>query len=308
MTDTPERCSDSARERVDPMVGTASPSRRWLLIEHPGPWAVAALDSPGIPAARQALQAAVVAGAGRVQLIRRPGRQSSDGPYLWVVLDHDTGRRASGTWRQGPEDTPDAGLLEAAQALAATAPAPGAGQPPDDPLLLVCAHGRHDVCCAVRGRPVAAALAQRWPDLTWECSHVGGDRFAANLVVVPDGVYYGQLDAVSAVDVVAAHLAGRVDVEHLRGFTTVPAAAQAAMTEAHRRWGPAGPRGFVPTSVTPTDDGRWNVELAGGAGLPHTVTATVARSLLAPARLTCRATHEASPVAFDVTDLQVLEA
>jgi len=25
------------------------------------------------------------------------------------------------------------------------------------PLYLVCTHGTHDVCCAVRGRPVAAA-------------------------------------------------------------------------------------------------------------------------------------------------------
>ena len=48
-----------------------------------------------------------------------------------------------------------------------------------EPMLLVCTHGVHDTCCAVRGRPVAAALARRWPEATWECSHVGGDRFAA---------------------------------------------------------------------------------------------------------------------------------
>ena len=33
----------------------------------------------------------------------------------------------------------------------------------DEPLFLVCTHGRHDRCCALRGRPVAAALAARHP-------------------------------------------------------------------------------------------------------------------------------------------------
>ncbi|WP_218926810.1 sucrase ferredoxin, partial [Priestia megaterium] len=67
------------------------------------------------------------------------------------------------------------------------------------PVILVCAHGRHDPCCAVRGLPVGRALGERWPEQVWECSHIGGDRFAANVVVAPDGVYYGGLDAKSAV-------------------------------------------------------------------------------------------------------------
>ena len=65
--------------------------------------------------------------------------------------------------------------------------------------MLVCTHGVHDTCCAIRGRPVAAALAAEWPGQVWECSHVGGDRFAPNVVVLPDGFYYGNLDPESAV-------------------------------------------------------------------------------------------------------------
>ncbi|PFK65638.1 sucrase ferredoxin, partial [Priestia megaterium] len=73
------------------------------------------------------------------------------------------------------------------------------GMPGYPPVILVCAHGRHDPCCAVRGLPVGRALGERWPEQVWECSHIGGDRFAANVVVAPDGVYYGGLDAKSAV-------------------------------------------------------------------------------------------------------------
>src|SRR4029453_5830608 len=54
--------------------------------------------------------------------------------------------------------------------------------------------GRHGACCAERGRPVAAALAQAHPEETWEVSHIGGDRFAGNLLVLPNGLYYGRLD------------------------------------------------------------------------------------------------------------------
>jgi (2Fe-2S) ferredoxin len=85
------------------------------------------------------------------------------------------------------------------------------------PLFCVCTHGAHDQCCATRGRPVAAAMADRFPDETWEVSHIGGDRFAANLLVLPSGLYYGRLDAVSALSVAGSHLAGQLDLDHLRG-------------------------------------------------------------------------------------------
>jgi hypothetical protein len=308
-----DRCSDAARERSDPLVGTASPARRWLLLEHPGPWAAAALDSVGLASARPALVSAVVPGVTRILLVRRPGRQPREGQRLWTVLDHEAGQLASGTWGEGSSgsagsDGPDAGLLAAADALTNASSADRPSDPVDLPRLLVCAHGKHDVCCAMRGRPVAAALASRWPEQTWECSHTGGDRFAANVVVLPDGVYYGQLDPTTAVRVVEEHLAGQVDVDHLRGFATEPAAAQAALAVAHRRWGPAGPRAFRATAVRHDDDGSWHVELSGGAGLPQRASATVTRSPRPPARLTCRAVKDAVPVAFEVTALQAHDA
>ena len=52
----------------------------------------------------------------------------------------------------------------------------------DDPLYLVCTHGKRNVCCARLGGPLAQALAARHPGQVWETTHVGGHRFAANLV------------------------------------------------------------------------------------------------------------------------------
>jgi hypothetical protein len=101
-------------------------------------------------------------------------------------------------------------------------------EPHPDPLLLVCTHGRHDACCAERGRPVASVLSTARPEETWECSHLGGDRFAANVVVLPDGLYYGRLDALSALTVAGAHAAGQVDLDHLRGRSGLAMPVQAA--------------------------------------------------------------------------------
>ena len=59
--------------------------------------------------------------------------------------------------------------------------------------FFVCTHGKHDPCCAKYGRPVAAALDHQWPERTWETSHLGGDRFAGNVLILPIGIYYGRV-------------------------------------------------------------------------------------------------------------------
>ena len=47
------------------------------------------------------------------------------------------------------------------------------------PIVLVCAHGRRDACCARLGPPLFDALAPHCPpDALWQSSHLGGHRFA----------------------------------------------------------------------------------------------------------------------------------
>ena len=77
--------------------------------------------------------------------------------------------------------------------------APG-GAPTTRPTFLVCTHGRRDACCAGRGWPVAVSLTERFPEQTWQCSHVGGDRFAGNVVILPHGLYYGRVTPENAHD------------------------------------------------------------------------------------------------------------
>ena len=293
---TPFRCATAARERADPQLGSAPQARRWLLIEHRGPWQIDALAGSGIAAdVLGVLSRTVQAERARPLLIRRPGRADADAGRAWAVTYED-GASRWGTWQD------DDDLRDAADAL--SAPSPG-GNPRDRSILLACTHGVHDVCCALRGRPVAAALAVEWPLETWECSHVGGDRFAANLVVLPDGVYYGNLDPDSAVETVRSHLRGEVEVQHLRGMTRVPPPAQVAVAAVHDRFGPLGAGDVELTSLEHTSPGVWHIVLAVPRAALERIEVTVSSHGRHPAQLTCRAGSETPAAQYSVVHFSV---
>ena len=241
------RCSDAARERQDPMLGTAPPQRRFLLVEQESGWAYDGFPSAPLPedVRSEVIERAAAVGA-RIMLIRRPGRQSSTVCYMrsWCVVDTGApqGHRVTwGTWSYPAELLSGIDRLEQLDRWAregTDAAATGVPAGDDEPLVLVCTHGKKDVCCAVRGRPVALDLAGRWPEETWECSHTGGDRFAANVLVLPDGATYGGLDVEAAAHVVEAHHAGRPDTAYLRGVAGHPRPVQAAMVAVHEQLGP----------------------------------------------------------------------
>jgi hypothetical protein len=218
------RCAAASVLRDEPVAGTASTVRAFLLIEHPGPWGVDALRDARLPEGLGARLRQESAGTGvRVLLVRRPGqRPNGDRPRVFAAHAHPSRPRLEG----GPvSDLREVLDLDLA-GLRAGRPS---GLPAyDGTLFCVCTHGRHDVCCAERGRPVAAALALAHPEETWEVSHIGGDRFAGNMLVLPHGLYYGRLDRPSALAVAGAHLSGHLDLDRLRGRSGHPMPVQAA--------------------------------------------------------------------------------
>ncbi|NYE36631.1 hypothetical protein F4692_001764 [Nocardioides cavernae] len=219
------RCAVASRERGDELAGTASTVRSYLLVEHPGPWGAEALRDARLP---DGLGARLAEDARRhrvrVLLTRRPGRRTpGQGTRVFAARAAGADSWLETTVLDRIDDVTglDLAALGAGRSLGL--------ERVDAPLLAVCTHGRHDACCAELGRPVALALADGpHADAVWEVSHVGGDRFAGNLVVLPRGLYYGALEPGSARAVADATHAGEVLLDHLRGRSDLPMAAQAA--------------------------------------------------------------------------------
>jgi hypothetical protein len=103
------------------------------------------------------------------------------------------------------------------------------GEPLAEPLILVCAHGRRDACCARLGVPLYDALSPHLaPERLWQASHLGGHRFAPNVLVLPDGVQLGRVPVGRAAEVAGLLSGGRIPLDLYRGRTIYPPPVQAA--------------------------------------------------------------------------------
>lgn len=283
------RCSAASVLRDESLAGTASTVRAFLLIENTGPWGVDALrDSRLSAGVGPALRAATAAAGVRVLMIRRPDRlRHQRGLRLFAAYADPSRPRLETGAVADPRELLDLDLarLGGGGSLGLTAV--------DDPVFCVCTHGRHDACCAERGRPVAAALALAHPEETWEVSHIGGDRFAGNLLVLPHGLYYGRLDPVAALSVAGAHRSGQVDLDHLRGRSGYAMPVQFAEIALRRelaetredalrlvsRHVARDPDGDVTTAVFDVAGAAWEVRVRSSPGADLW-------------QLTCKATRE----------------
>jgi hypothetical protein len=266
------------------MLGTAFPAAQLLLVEQPGPWGERGLRDTrfGADAAEGVLSNARTAGV-RVQTIRQPGRTLRGTTLRWAIVDT---RDGSESLRWGSYDN--------ATELVDLPLDGSAGEPDHDPLYLVCAHSKHDTCCALRGRPVAAALHALRPGRVFETSHVGGDRFAANVLVLPAGLLYGRVLPFAAAEFVAAAEANEVIGALLRGRVGLPSAAQAALAFGYEHLALRHRRDLTVESATPVLDMSSTVRLRGPHGL---LDVTVQVERVAATGLTC---HNPRPNQFVV--------
>lgn len=300
MADTADRCQARSRALHESLHGTASTARGWLLLEEPGPWGVDALrDSRLDPKLARRLSETSRELRLRVVLVRRARRQGGSPPSQRHCFLARTG--AGERWVEHALLDDPADVLDLDLDALARGDRPGQRDVPN-PLFLVCTQGRHDPCCAELGRPVAQALAQRFPGQTWEVSHIGGDRFAGNLVALPHGLYFGRVSADDAVPVAEAYARGEIEPAYLRGRTAYGFAVQAAECLLRAETGIRGVdelpivssrrSGEVTEAVfAAPDGGRYRVRIRTGSAQP-------ARTL------TCHAERLATPPEHELLELR----
>ncbi|MCX6421603.1 MAG: hypothetical protein NT180_04455 [Actinobacteria bacterium] len=213
-----DRCSITSRAAGIPLAGTAPQAPAWLVVEQRIPWAARVLESERLDADLRSLLGSLPA----TVLFAR--RQDAAGPerYWYSAADGISGL-VSG-YVSELVDVLNAGSPLAT--LASTLPA--------DPVLFVCANAKRDVCCAIESKPLLAQLSERAD--VWQCTHIGGHRFAPTALLLPTAMVYGRLTAEIAVT--ALDFASRDEIETMqaRGCSWLTSLEQIADIHVRRRY------------------------------------------------------------------------
>ena len=296
------QCSVAANERREDLFATASQVTRWLLIELRHPWGRDAIGegelARHVPADwRSSLrERSIRPVAIRRDLQRREGAQAIR--LFYIEGERGSAHSAHSTHSTQPSRMWRREVEGLADVPAATADFSDGWQEIDETLVLVCTNGRHDPCCATFGRPLVRHLRHTdCGDTVWECSHIGGDRFAANLVVLPHGLYFGRV----TVDRVDALLDGlqrnELDLDTYRGRSTLTYIAQAAEHFTRRQLGLTAVDAIV--GIRRSAD-HADVELSDGGVIRVEVRRTLTP---APTPLTCKGPSDVSYPTYRLVDL-----
>lgn len=191
------RCSDA---QVEPLPGSAKKEKVYVILEWPHGWSRDVLDGGVFGDELTGRLKKKLGKAAGLQLVRHPGRDGRriTRHHLYLVFAEQA--RTELLVVDGPEAILDLDL---------SGPGRNGGEIVDHPLVLVCTHGKRDVCCALKGRPLAAELSERFPGtVVWETSHTKGHRFAPSILLMPWGYSYGRLNVEAGSALVSSALSG----------------------------------------------------------------------------------------------------
>lgn len=222
-----EACSARSASVGESLIATAPIAACWIIIEQPGPWGRQALldsrlgDGPGPLIAERSRGTGTT-----VVLARHPSRteRSFDPATRRAWIAHVA--PGSAIVRTGILADPGE-LLGWDLAAMARGHLPPFGERSRDAAVFLCTHSGRDACCAVHGRALIDAAHEHGLD-AWECSHLGGHRFAPTALTLPDGCVHGRLDIASLKLVHDSIACGRIHLPTCRGRTALAPPLQCA--------------------------------------------------------------------------------
>lgn len=281
-------CAASSVAAGESQFGTAAPGiDAWLMLEYTGAWAGKAWEAAQVSDAVRAHVDAFVDGTAgaRLQLIGRPGAARRGPAGVVVMLASTRSGRAPlvARWQlDGLDALTDIDLTAALAAVRGGA-MPADAQPVAQPLLLVCTNGKRDRCCAKFGVAVYEVAARRAELEAWQTTHLGGHRFAATALWLPEGLCVGRLTAAGTDAFLDAALRRELgDLALLRGRTCLSEAAQAAECLWRSELDLHGFDDIVVEGEQPADDGVQVRARVRGAMLERTVRSIDTGAVAAP--------------------------
>ncbi len=286
--EAPPRCSALAERLEEPMIGSVDERRRWLLIEDRSAWGSHAVEDLF---GAEAVATAKARGLRVLLVRRREGDPAEDASRCAILVDTVTREMAS----RRVTDL-DGLSLDAA----ASDPIGDFGARHSEAIFLVCTNGKRDACCALRGRALMGTLADEHGASLWECTHLGGHRFAGNLVCLPDGIVYGRVPPTDGPRLADAYLRGEIDPGALRGRSAWPAPAQVAEQVVRLRTGLTGIDDVMLASIDVAGD-RASVTVSTRDGTSHQLE--LRAEAADPSRpISCGAAEPESPMHWFVAE------
>ena len=215
-------CAAESIERGDDMVGTATVAACFLLVECDGQWPInikelfeqSRLSSSLTKLLREFIEWCPET-VHPLLIKQKRSSQKSRKSRIYVVVCEE-GRQSGGRIDFSDESEVDLGKLKHAYSSRGIL----------ENILLICTHGKRDKCCAKFGPPVFNILSKKLLDFeVYQSSHVGGDRFAANVIWLPYGLCFGHVQ--TALNDFAESLHQElVLLKIFRGSVSFPSAAQ----------------------------------------------------------------------------------
>jgi hypothetical protein len=296
-------CSLRSKEASEQTFGTASTGDAWLLLEYAQSWGAKAFRESTIPEAVKIYLSGILKSVPRSRVLLIRQTKKVEGPFTLFVARS----------RESLSSILKFEFFEYEQLLDLNLPlALAGGSPPgaalwEGPLFLVCTHGKRDKCCAKFGIPIYKTICTLVGEsAVWQCSHVGGDRFAANVVCFPDGIFYGHVTEESAKLIAKECYERRIVLTNFRGRSCYSFPVQAAEFFARRETGFLGIGDLKFLTYDPLKPNEWRVRFFSEVDAKvHQVSL---RSHLSDFqnRLTCHSTEPRSVVQYSLIEHEIL--
>jgi hypothetical protein len=259
-------CSLESLNAEEPLFGTMAKSSVWFLVEYPFSWGAKAFKDSDIPQRVKERLTFFVDSVpeARLQLIKKPNSGFSEQITFYLAIPNENQPILNKFLLTKYEEILDIdfGALLSGEHVYQE-------HIQREPLYLVCTNGKRDACCAKFGLPVFGSFQHIVRNTVWQTTHVGGHRFAANVLCLPHGILYGRVSVQDVQSLVDSFEQGEILIEKYRGRACYNEVVQAAEYYLRLKTNIKGISAFRLQGIKEEAENEWSVEFLKLEGDTH---------------------------------------
>jgi len=209
MKNNKQTCFDNSLQASEQIFSTAPNINFWILIEYSSHWEEKAFNNSDIQIEVKNMIRSLAGKypKSRIQLIRNEDK-SNDHINLYIAITKETDKKVYEYRVKSYQDILNIDFDSEMSDKHLTS----------KPLMLVCTHGSYDNCCGEKGLELFYHLSKKEKYFkVWQTTHLGGHRFAANILILPGGIYYGRINRDNYKKIKNSYINNKLEIDLLRG-------------------------------------------------------------------------------------------